>query len=207
MIQNVLLKTLGFGLGQDPTLTPLLYDPTAPLGSRWTEYPASTIPRMYHSVALMLLDGTVLISGSNPVEQPVLESTIVNPYVTEFRNERWIPPYLSGGNVHKRPTSIQLFNLTMSCDGSVYFVNFTCPIITKNVKIAILHGGFVTHSLHMGQRMLFLETSQFQHGIPFQRIRFCMPPTTNSCPPGPWVLYILCDGIPSVGQPFMIPTQ
>lgn len=46
----------GTGMAADPTLTPAVYDPEAPLGSRWSSdgMSASTIPRLYHSTALLL---------------------------------------------------------------------------------------------------------------------------------------------------------
>jgi len=69
----------GFGLCASPTLEALIYDPTQPLGKRFTQGASSTIPRLYHSVAFLLLDGTIMIAGSNPVEQPVLEPTAADP--------------------------------------------------------------------------------------------------------------------------------
>ena len=42
------------------------YDPAAAKGSRWSKAGVSSIPRMYHSTATLLPDGTVLVSGSNP---------------------------------------------------------------------------------------------------------------------------------------------
>ena len=63
----------GFGIATNPTLESLIYDPNQPLGARWSTGAASTIGRLYHSVSTLLLDGTVLVAGSNPVEQPVLQ--------------------------------------------------------------------------------------------------------------------------------------
>jgi hypothetical protein len=54
----------GFGLMSDPTLEALLYNPALPLGQRWNTLASSTIARLYHSVAVLLLDGTVLIAGT-----------------------------------------------------------------------------------------------------------------------------------------------
>ena len=42
------------------------FDPSQPAGSRWAKAATSTIPRMYHSSASLLPDGSVIISGSNP---------------------------------------------------------------------------------------------------------------------------------------------
>lgn len=77
----------GFGLATDPTLEALIYKPSAPLGSRFRTGASSEIPRLYHSIALLLLDGTVMIAGSNPSAQPVLQATEATPFPTEFRVE------------------------------------------------------------------------------------------------------------------------
>jgi hypothetical protein len=47
-------------LADDPVLTPAIYDPNKPAGQRWSKegLKASTIPRMYHSTATLLPDGT-----------------------------------------------------------------------------------------------------------------------------------------------------
>lgn len=56
----------GFNLATDPTFEVLIYDPALELGQRWTTGASTNIPRLYHSVALLLLDGTLMIAGSNP---------------------------------------------------------------------------------------------------------------------------------------------
>lgn len=72
----------GFELARNPTYAALVYDPTKALGARWTQLAQSTIARLYHSVALLLLDGTVLVTGSNPHEMPILGVTADKPYPT-----------------------------------------------------------------------------------------------------------------------------
>lgn len=45
-----------------------MYDPEAPAGSRFSSagLSPSTVPRLYHSSATLLPDGSVFVSGSNP---------------------------------------------------------------------------------------------------------------------------------------------
>lgn len=69
----------GFGLGADPAYEALIYDPSLPLGQRFTVGGTTTIARLYHSAALLLLDGTLMVVGSNPVQQPILVSDADNP--------------------------------------------------------------------------------------------------------------------------------
>lgn len=194
----------GFGLAASPTFEALIYDPAAALGQRWTRGASSTIPRLYHSVALLLLDGTLMITGSNPVQMPVLDASAENPYTTEFRVEIYTPPYLSGGNAQLRPTNVVLSSLALKTDGSTFNIKFSVSQTAQTVKIALYHGGFVTHSLHMGHRMLFLVTAGFKTGSTDQEIVVTMPPSSNIAPPGPYVVYVVVDGIPAVGQFVMV---
>ena len=194
----------GFGLAKNPTLEVLIYDPTKPLGQRWTKGPTSTIARLYHSVALLLLDGTLMIAGSNPVQQPLLtpvpNQTPSEDYVTEFRVEIYTPPYLSGANANKRPTAIVLSSRTLTANGQKFTIKFSAPAGAKAVKVALYHGGFVTHSLHMNHRMLFLDTTGFAAGATVQSITCTMPPNKNVAQPGPYVVYVTADGVPGIGQ-------
>ncbi|KAI9755232.1 MAG: hypothetical protein M4579_004364 [Chaenotheca gracillima] len=191
----------GFGLARDPTLEALIYDPTQPLGARFSTGASSTIARLYHSVAVLLLDGTLMVAGSNPVEQPKLEPDAEDPFVTEFRVEIYTPPYLQGEAKKRRPTNIGFSSLQLQVGvGKTFTVTFTVPAKAKRVNITLYHGGFVTHSLHMGQRMLFLDNSGWAAGKTQQKLRVTMPPNSNVAPPGPYVLYIVVDGVPSVGS-------
>ena len=190
----------GFGLGQSPARKALLYNPKAPLGKRWSKLAASPIPRLYHSVALLLLDGTIMIAGSNPVEQPVLRKSRANPFITEFRVEIYTPPYLSGPNARRRPTNVKIDAEELKADGSSFEISVTVPTGAKRIEVALYNGGFVTHSLHMGQRMMFLDVNGFRSRRADQVIKVTMPPNGNIAPPGPYVVFVLADGVPSIGQ-------
>ncbi|KAF2867976.1 glyoxal oxidase N-terminus-domain-containing protein [Massariosphaeria phaeospora] len=188
----------GFEVARKPALDVLIYDPAQPKGKRFTTGPKSTIPRLYHSVSLLLLDGTLLISGSNPVEQPVLQASAKTPFPTEFRNEIYTPPYLQGNPV--RPSNVVLSGKTLKADGSTFTIKFNCATTAKAVKVSLYYGGFVTHSLHMGHRMAFLDTKDFKAGTAAQTITVTMPPNKAVAPPGPYVVYVLVDGVPAMGQ-------
>ena len=74
---------IGCGGGQmadDPVLAPVIYNPTAAPGSRFTTQPATTIPRLYHSVAILLPSGEVLVSGSNPAVGYSATGTVGSKY-------------------------------------------------------------------------------------------------------------------------------
>ncbi|RKF61376.1 Aldehyde oxidase GLOX [Erysiphe neolycopersici] len=190
----------GFGLMAEPTLEALLYDPDKPVGQRFTTLASSEIPRLYHSCALLLLDGTVLVLGSNPLEMPKLKPDAYDTYVTEYRVEQYTPPYLHGSNAKRRPTDVKLSTKNLTADGSEFHISFYVPADAKSLKVVLYHGGFVTHSIHMGHRMLYLDNNGFKKRSRWQKIEVKGPPNNNVAPPGPYVIYVVVDGIPSVGQ-------
>ena len=206
----------GFNLMRNPTLEALHYDPTKPLGQRWSGLASSTIPRLYHSVALLLLDGTMMIAGSDPVEMPLLQPNAVYPYVTDYRVEIYTPPYLqgkmlaypvvrsllivSGDNANKRPSNVAISSKTITANGSTFQITCTVPAVAQSVSVVLYHGGFVTHSLHMGHRMVILDTQGWAAGSTTQTLTVTGPPNTNVAVPGPYVVYVMVDGVPSVGQ-------
>ncbi|PGH06958.1 hypothetical protein GX51_01996 [Blastomyces parvus] len=199
----------GFGIAKDPSFDAWIYDPEAAVGCRWSIGGKSEIPRMYHSVALVLLDGTVMVAGSNPVEQPVL---VANPdiaelaFVTEFRVEIYTPHYLLDGKDKFRPYDVELPAKHLPADGRRFMVNFKVNGEPQDLRVVLYHGGFVTHSLHMGHRMLYLDYEGYHPDRNRQRILATMPPDNNIAPPGPYVVYIVADGVPSVGQFIMVET-
>jgi hypothetical protein len=223
----------GFGEATSPTYKSLIYDPNQPLGSRWTTGASSTIARLYHSVSTMLLDGTILVTGSNPVEQPILQPSTANPYVTEFRVERYTPPYLAGDKAQLRPLNVVLggtnstasapfanstitqpaansttasnSTLNITPGGATFNIQFKLPTTTvQSVKIVLYYNGFVTHSLHMGHRMVYCDFTGFAAGALPQSLTVTPPPNHNITPPGYYVLWVVADGVPSMGQFVMV---
>jgi hypothetical protein len=57
--------TAGWGNARTPVLTPVLYNPTT---NRYQVMRATTIPRLYHSSAVVLPSGEIFVGGSNPNE-------------------------------------------------------------------------------------------------------------------------------------------
>jgi hypothetical protein len=140
-----------------------------------------------------------MIAGSNPNVMPVSQPSTEAPYATEFRVEIYTPPYLSGGRANSRPTNIVLSKLDLSSQSDL-IITFDCAQSATGLKVVLYHGGFVTHSLHMGHRMLYLDTVGFSAGDTGQTVTASMPGNMDLTPPGPYVVYVVVDGVPSVGQ-------
>lgn len=197
----------GFGVATDPVYDAWIYRPKQSKHKRWAIGGTTTIARMYHSVALLLLDGTVMVAGSNPVEQPVLVPNPDDPahaYVTEFRVEIYTPHYFNVDNMWKRPHDIWISARYLPADSRRFIATFSIHEDAKELKVALYHEGFVTHSVHMGHRMLYLKHENFRPGYYRQEILVTMPPDATIAPPGPYVVFLVVDGIPGVGQFVMV---
>jgi hypothetical protein len=192
----------GFELMAEPTLEALLYDPAKPRGQRWTTLAKSNIPRLYHSVAVLLLDGTVMVTGSNPTEMPKLQTDQKTPYVTDFRVEIFVPPYRQANKI--KPANLSIPNKNIVPAGQLIPISFRAGQQAKGCKIILYHGGFITHSVHMGQRQIELDFQGWVPGAEVQNLRAYPPPSYNVSPPGPYVLYAVVDYIPSDGQFVMV---
>jgi hypothetical protein len=185
----------GFELATNPAYDALLYDPSQTLGNRWTQLSSTTIARLYHSVAVLMPDGTVLIAGSNPHEMPILDAEPGKPYPTEFRVERYTPPYLTGDNAKLRPTDVIISNANPS-PNDTFGMSLTVPTTCKTLKLSLIHGGFITHAVHMGQRLVHLDYTGWNAGQAQQNITVTMPPNNNITPPGPYFLYaVVCTSL------------
>lgn len=126
--------------------------------------------------------------------------TRYHSYVTEFRVEIYTPPYLSGESPNRRPANITLSTTQLTADSSTFTVSFTAAPGTNSTSVVLYYGGFITHSVHMGHRMAILDTSGWLPGATAQELTVTMPPSRTITPPGPYVIYVLGDGVPGLGQ-------
>ncbi|KAF5753434.1 putative galactose oxidase/kelch, beta-propeller, galactose oxidase, central domain superfamily [Helianthus annuus] len=57
--------TVGWELGRNPIFNPVIYRPNNAINYCFVVQKQSTIPIMYHSIAILVRDGRVLVGGSN----------------------------------------------------------------------------------------------------------------------------------------------
>jgi len=173
----------GFGLATDPNLNAVLYDPSKPVGSRMSIMANTTIARLYHSEAVLMDDGRVVVSGSDPQDG-------VHP--EEMRIEVFTPPYILNGQA--RP-SFTIANKDWSY-GQAVPLTVTIPSgNTANVKISLLGAVSSTHGNSMGQRTIFPAFS-----CSGGTCTVTAPPNANICPPGWFQVFVLDGGVPSTAQ-------
>ncbi|KAJ9157373.1 Glyoxal oxidase-like protein [Pleurostoma richardsiae] len=171
----------GFGLATNPNLNALLYDPSKPVGSRITVMANTTVARLYHSEAITLLDGRVLISGSDPQD---------GTHPEEYRVEVFVPPYLLNGL--PRPT-FTLTNTDWSHGDTVTF-SLGGAAVNGAITVSLLGAVSSTHGNSMGARVLQPEVT-----CTGTSCTFAAPPSVNVCPPGWYQFFVLDGGVPAVG--------
>lgn len=145
----------------------------------------TTVARLYHSEAITLLDGRVLITGSDPTGNP-------NPgpelFPNEFRVEVFTPPYLLSGIA--RPT----FTITNKDWAYNANVQFTVAGSTAGIRVSLLGSVVSTHGNSMGQRTIFPAVS-----CAGQICTVTAPPNGGVAPPGWFMMFVLRGPTPSVG--------
>ncbi|KAJ9560619.1 hypothetical protein OSB04_005779 [Centaurea solstitialis] len=146
----------GWELGRDPVLTPVIYHPDRPVGSRFEMQKPSTVPRMYDSTAALLRDGRVLVSGSNPHKKYEFSNVL---FPTELTVEAFSPVYLDPSSVGLRPKIISPHNRFRVQHGQQMDIQFKVSnLVDPNlVLVTMVAPPFVTNSNSMNQRLLILE--------------------------------------------------
>lgn len=133
----------GFGNADTPVMTAILYNPALAVGNRFTILATTSIARLYHNEAILLVDGRVLISGSTP-NGDSNDSNDEVIYPTEKRIEAYLPPYLSNGAV--APTILSLSSSTWDYN-MAYTISATIPSgVSSTVTISLITPGFSTPS-------------------------------------------------------------
>lgn len=140
----------------------------------WELTPPSSVPRNYHSVALLLPNGRVLTAGSN------LNGSTGGDDVKEYRIEVYSPRYDGDAN---RP------RITSAPSSISYGEEF--EIHTNDAdsieRVALMRCGSVTHAWDGDQRYVALE---FEEPKPDTKtLLITAPPDGGVAPPGPYMLW------------------
>ena len=184
------LNGLGDSYSDVPARTPYIYDPEASSGQRWTRGADMRVPRMYHSSALLLPDGSILTAGSNPHGDSM---TWAAPYPTEYRLEVFYPDYYD----QPRPSNDQLPD-KLDYGGAKFTVKFKTKAEASAAVIRVIRPAFSTHGLQMGQRSIELVKKVSSNGLD---VTFENMPTNRALyPPGPAMVFLVVNGIPSQGK-------
>ena len=156
-----------------------------PRTGRWTLLAGNAVSRVYHSVSLLLADGTVLHGASGDANVPL--ST--QPYPREPSHEIFRPPYLFKG---ARPVVTGLSRTTVTY-GERF--NVTTPHAAQIAAVRWIRLGSVTHAFDANQRA---NTLAFSPGSGL--VKVTAPANARRAPPGHYLLFLLNrNGVPSTG--------
>jgi hypothetical protein len=152
----------------------------SPTTQKWTTVASMVTPRLYHSTALLMPDGRVLVAGggrfnsaSEPTDQPSAEY--------------YLPPYFFKGarpTITSAPSAVQ-FGQTISVQ---------TPDAASIGSVVLMRIGSVTHNFNMSQNYVPLTFQVVSGGLNAQA-----PANGNTAPPGYYMLFIVnTNGVPSV---------
>jgi Domain of unknown function (DUF1929)/PKD domain/Glyoxal oxidase N-terminus len=157
-----------------------IYDPNS---NTFSSAGSEAFARLYHSVTLLLPDGTVLAAGGNPARGTY------EPHL-----EIYSPPYLfnSDGSLATRPS----ITTSPSVIGYGTAFGVQTPDASSISSVVLIRNGAVTHAFDMDQRYVGLS---FTTGSGFLSVTG--PPDGNIAPPGYYMLFIVNSaGVPSVAS-------
>jgi Domain of unknown function (DUF1929) len=147
--------------------------------------------RQYHSVAVLLIDGRVLVGGTT--FQPESHKDC-GDVPDELQQEIFSPPYLfnSEGGWAMRPV------ITSAPETISYGTNFIVDTPNQMIitRVTLVRLSSVTHSTNMNQRFNNLSFAKVIAGLNVQP-----PANGNIAPPGHYMLFIFNKaGVPSVAK-------
>jgi len=159
-----------------------IYDPST---DTWTLTAACEVPRLYHSTALLLPDGTVVTAGGNP-EGGHHVKWDQDPN-EEMRLEIFTPPYLFKGPRPVIGSAPEQWAYGATIDinspdaGGLKWAHLIRPCVT-------------THSFDGSQRLVDLPIASQAGGI----VKITVPVNRNVAPPGWYMLFVVNRiGVPS----------
>jgi hypothetical protein len=154
-----------------------------PSTGQWTTLSANTRMRVYHSVSLLLPDGTVLHGSSGDA---MAGTSAVPP---ERNHEIFSPPYLFKG---ARPT----ITSAPSEVGYGQAFSVATPNAAQVETVRWIRLGSVTHAFDASAR-----ANKLSFQISGGNVEVTAPLTPREAPPGHYLLFILNrNGVPSVGK-------
>lgn len=191
--------TAGWELGRNPVLNPVIYRPENAIGSRFELQSPTTIPRMYHSTAILLRDGQVFVGGSNPHVGYSFTNVL---FPTELSLEAFYPPYLDAQFSNLRPKIVSPASQSTLTYGQKLAVRFsvTGTVAQNLVSVTMVSPSFTTHSFSMNQRLLVLGAENVTNlGKSTYEVQVTTPGFANLAPSAYYLLYVVHQEIPSEG--------
>ena len=149
----------------------------SPITEKWTTLASEQVARLYHSVALLLPDGRVLVGGTGRPPTP-----------NKYNYEIFSPPYLFKGprpKIEGLSTNLVAYNQPFTV---------TTPHASHIKSISLIAPAAVTHAFDQNARYVPLSFTASGNTLSVKA-----PVSGGVAPPGPYMLFIVDDqGVPSV---------
>jgi len=169
---------------EDATTASLNADLFDANGSSMTSAGQNAFPRLYHSVALLLPDATVLVAGGNPTRGTY-----------EPHMEIYSPAYLfsADGSPAPRPA---ISSISPGVIGYASAFQVQSPDAASISSVVLVRAGAVTHAFDMDQRVVGMSFTAGNGNL-----TVTAQPSGNIAPPGYYLLFLVnAAGVPSVGS-------
>jgi hypothetical protein len=176
----------GFNDNSNPVMFAESWDSNNP-NQGFKKLPEMTVPRLYHSIALLLPDGRVLSSGG----AGACKFDLPNKPCSHPDAEIYTPAYLfsPNGTLATRPV------IGTAPSEITYGSQFSFSTDTDIAKASLVKLSSVTHSQNFDQRIYDLTSSLVKTGSSYTAIA---PTDTNTYAPGYYMLFGLnAAGVPS----------
>ncbi|KAE8803149.1 WSC domain-containing protein [Hordeum vulgare] len=218
IINGAMDGSAGWEAANTPAYAPVMYRPDHAPGDRFEEQSSTDIPRLYHSSAILLRDGRLLVGGSNP---HIYYNFSNVQYPTELSLEAFSPEYLDSSNDVLRPkiTDPSPAGPPVSVKyGDSMTLQFEVPAAAPArrrrgdggggalglglVSVTMVAPSFTTHSFGMNQRLLLLDvagTTALHRAAGAYEASVAMPATAVLAPPGYYMVFVVNGHIPSEG--------
>jgi hypothetical protein len=174
----------GGGFNNEPTgvRAAEIWDPAT---NDWTVLASNAVNRAYHSVSILMPDGTVLHGASGDANIP----STTTPYPPRRSHEIFQPPYLFKGArpaISSAPATVgynQSFEVSTPASGQI-------------THVRLIRLGSVTHAFDANTMALSLDFTKGDGSI-----SVTAPANPNVAPPGHYLLFVLNrNGVPSTGE-------
>lgn len=185
MADGKVLVTGGSAVGNQLTGVAYAAETWDPATGTWTLGANATKPRLYHSMGLLLPDGTILTGGGG-APGPVKNLNV----------EIYYPPYLytATGTAAPRPTLVAAPTLLTPKPATTFAV--TVGVGDTISRVTLLRTGSVTHSNNPDQN--FQQLAFTQAG---QNLTITAPGNPYYTVPGYYMLFVFNDsGVPSFAK-------
>jgi hypothetical protein len=165
-----------------------------PKDSSWTVIGTLQKPRLYHSSAVLLPDGRVLVAGSTGHHW--IKATISPVDHFEHNVEIINPPYLQRDPATTIRPRIEAFPPSISYRSSFEVTTMDNDI--DDIKtVSLIRLSSTTHNNNMDQRCIMLSIMDRT----VKTLKVLTPKDGSWAPPGYYMLFVVnYDGVPSIGK-------